>query len=378
MKLLFIGARLFEDVALYTEKKGITSILTESNPDAPNQDLADVLHIVPRGIEGPKKVAIKEDVDGVVPLIGVDGPLLSISSLKKDLEENYGIPVITSPLETTHITQNKYKTKKFLVENNIPTPHFQTIPSDIPESHFNFPIVLKQEQGQGGVGIEIANNHHEMQEYLMKFGKALAEDFINGIEISVEVLGWKGNYIPLVPVYKGKTSLDGKHPLFKVKRAPLEIDGLDNVTNNHMIRELALKICRLMGVEGSADLDLIFDGKNNMVLEINTRPSGTRYLTAASCNINPLQEMVDMATGEWNSAKVQNDMKDYFALEVPVGDFSSKCNSYIYRSFPEGHGWIIHGPPKHQRITIRGETKKSVLKIAQSLKLPSLIGEPLY
>ncbi len=378
MKLLFIGARLFEDVALYIEKKGITSVLTESNPDAPNQDLADVLHIVPRGIEGPKTVAIKEDVDGVVPLIGVDGPLLSISCLKKDLEENYGIPVVTSPLKTTYTTQNKYETKKFLVENNILTPHFQTITPDIPESQFNFPIVLKQEHGQGGVGIKIANNHHEIQEYLKKFGKALAEDFVDGIEISVEVLGWKEDYIPLVPVYKGKTSLDGKHPLFKVKRAPLEIDGLDNITNNRMIRELALKICRLMGVEGSADLDLIFDGKNNMVLEINTRPSGTRYLTAASSNINPLQEMIDMATGEWNSAQVQNNMKDYFALEVPVGDFSSKRNSYKYRNFHESHGWIIHGPPKHQRITIRGETKKSVLKTAQSLKLPSLIGEPLY
>lgn len=375
---MFIGARLFEDVALYTKKQGITSVLTESNPDAPNQDLADVIHLVSRGMEGPKTVAIKEDVDGVVPLIGVDGPLLSLSSLKKDLEENYGIPVVTSPLKAASIAQNKYKTKKFLLENNLPTPPYQSINMDLSESHFNFPVVLKQGHGQGGVGIEVVNNHHEMVKYLEIFGNALAEDFVEGIEISVEVLGWKGDHIPLVPVYKGKTRLDGKHPLFKVKRAPLEIDGLDNTTNNEMIRELALKICRLMGVEGSADLDLIFDGEKNLVLEINTRPSGTRYLTAASCNINPLQEMVDMATGKWNPEEVQNKLKDYFAMEVPVADFSTKRNSYLYRSFPEPHGWIIHGPPQHQRITIRGETRKSVLKIAQSLKLPSLIEEPLY
>jgi carbamoylphosphate synthase large subunit len=378
MKLMFLGARLFEDVALYTKKQGITSVLTESNPDAPNKDLADVLHIVPRGMEGPKTVAIKEDVDGVVPLIGVDGPLLSLSGLKKDLEENYGIPVVTSPLKATSISQNKYETKKFLLENNLPTPHFRTINMDLSKSHCNFPIVLKQGHGQGGVGIKVVNNHNEMLEYLEKFGKALAEDFVDGIEISVEVLGWKGDYIPLVPVYKGKTSPDGKHPLFKVKKAPLEIDGIDNTTNNRTIRELALKICKLMGIEGSADLDFVFDGEKNMVLEINTRPSGTRYLTSASCNINPLQEMVDMAAGKWNSAQVRHNMKDYFAMEVPVGDFSTKRNSYFYRSFPESHGWIIHGPPQHQRITIRGETKKSVLKIAQSLKLPSLIEEPLY
>lgn len=378
MKLMFIGARLFEDVALYTKKQGITSVLTESNPDAPNKDLADVLHMVPRGMEGPKKVAIKEDVDGVIPLIGVDGPLLALSSLKRDLEENHGIPVVTSPLEAAAIAQNKYKTKKFLLKNNLPTPHFQQINKDNSKSGIDFPIVLKQAHGQGGVGIKIVNNHHEMQEYLEKFGNALAEDFVDGVEISVEVLGWDGNYIPLVPVYKGKTSLDGKHPLFKVKKAPLEVDGVDNPVNNGMIRELARKIGGLLGLEGSADLDLIFDGKDNLVLEINTRPSGTRYLTAASCDINPLHEMVDMAAGRWNSGEVQNRMKDYFAMEVPVGEFHTKRNSYLYRSFPEPHGWIIHGPPRHQRITIRGETKKSVLKTAQSLKLTSLIGETLY
>jgi carbamoylphosphate synthase large subunit len=376
MKLMFIGARLFEDVALYTKKQGITSVLTESNPDAPNQDLADALHLVPRGMEGPKTVAIKEDVDGVVPLIGVDGPLLSLSSLKKDLEENYGIPVVTSPLEATSIAQNKYKTKEFLLENNLPTPPFRSINGDLGESHFNFPMVLKQGHGQGGVGIEVVTSNHEILKYIERFGKALAEDFVDGIEISVEVLGWKGDYIPLVPVYKGKTSLDGKHPLFKIKKAPLQIDGINNATNNEIIRQLALKICRLMGIEGSADLDLIFDGKKNLVLEINTRPSGTRYLTAASCNINPLQEMVDMAMGKWNPGEVQNNLKNYFAMEVPVGDFPTKRNSYLYRRFPDPQGWIIHGPPKHQRITLRGESKKSVLKIVQSLKLPSLIEEP--
>ena len=39
MKLLFIGARLFDDVAVYT-KNGHNTVLTESNPQAQNLDLA--------------------------------------------------------------------------------------------------------------------------------------------------------------------------------------------------------------------------------------------------------------------------------------------------------------------------------------------------
>ena len=76
MKILFIGARLFDDIAVYTKNEGITSILTESNPDSPNLKLSDIHYIVPRGMEAPKEIALKEDVDAVLPLIGIDKPLL--------------------------------------------------------------------------------------------------------------------------------------------------------------------------------------------------------------------------------------------------------------------------------------------------------------
>ncbi|MEG3224487.1 MAG: carboxylate--amine ligase [Methanobacteriales archaeon Met13] len=375
MKLMFIGSRLFEDVALYTKKKGITSVLTESNPKSPNTELADILHLVPRGMDGPKEIALKEDVDGVVPLIGVDGPLLSLAGLKEDLEENYGLPVVTSPLKAALLAQDKLKTKKFMVENDLPTPQFQKIDQNSSELPFDFPVVLKQRHGQGGQGIEIANTNLEVQKYLKKFRSALAEKFLDGAEISVEILGWDGNYIPLVPVYKGDTTRKGTHPQFKIKKAPLELECIDNHENNQRIHDLAFKFTKLMGIEGSADLDIIFDGKNNLILEINTRPSGTRYLTAASCNINPLHEMVDMATGNWKLSRVKKNMKYYFAMEVPVKDYPTKRNSYIYRDFSRNNEWIIHGPLKHQRITIRGESQDDVLRTFQNLKLKNINGE---
>ena len=371
---MFIGSRLFEDVVLYTRKKGITSILTESNSNSPHNELADITHIVPRGMEGPKEIALKEDVDGVVPLIGVDGPLLSLAKLKKDLEENYGIPVVASPLKAANLSQDKVKTKEFLIENHLPTPQFQIINQDTTELPFDVPVVFKQGQGQGGQGINIATTSLEVQKCLKTFHGALAEEFVEGAEISVEILGWEGDYIPLVPVYKGRTTLDGTHPLFKVKKAPLKLDGVNNHENNQIIRDLAHKFARLLGIEGTADLDLIFNGKNNLILEINTRPSGTRYLTTASCNINPLHELIDMASGNWKLSRVKKDMKEYSAMEVPVGDYPSERNSYLYRDFSKTSNWIIHGPLQHQRITIRGESQDDVLNTAHTLKLKNING----
>jgi len=370
MKLLFIGARLFEDVALYTKRMGITSLLTESNPKSPNLDLADSYHLVSRGMEGPKEIAIKEDVDGVVPLIGIDNPLTDVARLKEELEKDYGIPVVSSPLSAASISGDKVKTKKFFLENNIKTPESNLISSD-QKVKLDFPVVLKQAHGQGGYNIKIAMSQKDVEDYLEEFDETLAESFLDGIEISVEILRWNGHTVPLVPVYKGKTTLEGIHPLKKLKKAPLEINGVDNKYNNKQIRYIAKKIGDRMGVEGCADLDLIFDtGKRqNYMLEINTRPSGTRYLTTAASGINPLQEMVDMAADTWSSSKLRKRMKEYFALEIPVGEYPTDRNNYKFREFNASNCWIIHGPKNFQRMTIRGYNQNDIFKTADKLNL---------
>jgi len=370
MKLLFIGARLFEDVALYTKRIGITSVLTESNPKSPNLGLADSYYLVPRGMEGPKEIAIKEDVDGIVPLIGVDTPFIDVARLKEELKEDYGMPVVSSPLMTASISGDKVKTKKFFLENNIKTPEYKLISAG-QKVKLDFPVVLKQLHGQGGYNIKIALSQKDVDDYLEIFDKALAESFINGVEISVEILRWNGQTVPLVPVYKGKTTLEGIHPLNKLKKAPLEINGEDNKYNNLQIGYMAQKIGELMGVEGCADIDLIFDPekRNYYTLEINTRPTGTRYLTAAASGVNPLQEMVDMAVNKWSASKLRKRMKEFFALEIPVGEYLTNKNNYKFRTFDKNNCWIIHGPENHQRITIRGQNQTDTLKTAEKLNL---------
>jgi carbamoylphosphate synthase large subunit len=372
MKLLFIGARLFDDVALYTKDNGITTVLTESNPKSTNVNLADSHYIVPRGMEHPKEIALQEDVDGVIPLIGIDGPLFEVALLKEELERDYGLPVVASPPGAVTISGDKIKTKEFLVNNNIKTPEYNLISSKRDyNTEDTYPLVLKQAQGQGGKDIKIALSAKDVENYLEQYDQALAERFMDGVEVSVEILRWNDSSIPLVPVYKGKTTLEGVHPLHKLKKAPL--NGEDEAAGQlrEEIRMIARDIGELLGVEGTADLDLILNQKDQetYVLEINTRPSGTRYLTAASCDIHPLCELVDMATGSWNARHVAERMKDYFALEVPVGKYPMERNNYQYRKFQGDKSWVIHGPENHQRITIRGKSEAETLQTAKNLNL---------
>ncbi len=377
MKILFIGARLFDDVALYTKKNSITSIITESNPKTPNLKLADSHYIVPRGMEGPMEIALKENVDGVVPLIGIDGPLVEVARLKENLEEDYGIPVAASGIFAASTCVDKFKTKEFFVKNGIKTPEFFKISKKIdenisPEIFPNkLPLVLKQGQGQGGSGITIASSITEFSEYFKEFETAIAEDFIHGFEISIELLRWKEKTVPLVPVYKGETTLEGVHPLKKIKKAPLEIEGINNKQNNQTIMELAAKIGETLGLEGTADIDIIFNPVNmeNNVIEINTRPSGTRYITGAATDVNIMHELVDMASCRWNAQKLKSRIKNYAAIEIPVGNYPSSKNNHNFREFHDENSWIIHGPENHERITIRGKTMSKTFKTAAELKI---------
>jgi carbamoylphosphate synthase large subunit len=377
MKILFIGARLFNEVAYFAKSKGIKTILTESNPDSPNLDLADEYHIVPRGMEKPMELALSNDVDAVVPLIGIDKPLPEVAVMKEELEKNHNLPVIASGIRATEISTDKYQTKEFLTENKLKTPGYAEITRDKYKQgslELDYPVVLKQSEGQGGVGVKISLSPEDTRKYLDIYPQAMVEEYITGAEISVEVLRWNNKSVPLVGVYKGDTTLTGTHPLEKTRSAPANIDGLDNQD----LRQIAKKIMDKLDGNGTAEVEFIYDPEKREIniLEINTRPSGTRFLTFCSSNINPMHQLVNMAMGEWNPQKIIREMKDYWALEMPLPPESLSRYPHLQNDENQKKQiltlekpYIIHGPEKASRITIRSQDMDESLKIIENLKV---------
>lgn len=371
MKILFIGSRLLDDVAWYTKKLAIESIVTESNKKADNLDLADKKYIVSRGMEEPLNIAIKEDVDAVIPLIGIDPPLPSVGLLKEKLEKENNIPVIASNHQTASTAANKFNTKELFTKNNINTPKYykyeQTMnPQQLKQK---LPIVLKTPEGQGGSGVKIATNTEEISEFIENKENIFIEEFIEGFEVSIEVLRWKKQAVPLTPVYKGLTTLKGTHPLAKIKQAPLNINKTDNKKHNEHIRKLAQKIAELLNVEGTVDIDILYnpDSKEDNVIEVNTRPSGTRYMTAATTNIYPLCQLVDMARGKWNKKEVINKMTNYYSAELPVGDFPKNKTVPPIKKFNSENSYIVHGPKHYQRVTLRADSRENLNNMTHEL-----------
>lgn len=380
MKILFIGARLFNEVAYFARSKGIDTILTESNPDSINLDLANEHHIVSRGMEEPMELAISRDVDAVVPLIGIDKPLMDVAQMKERLESEYELPVVASGIESTAIAQDKIKTKKFLQENNIKTPKYTKLTRDEYNhsvKHIKYPIVLKQPEGQGGAGVKISGTPEETNDYLNTYPECMVEEYVEGAEISVEVLRWNEKSLPLVGVYKGNTTLKGTHPLNKTRSAPVDLPGLEN---QELLKQ-ASEITSKMNTSGTAEVEYIYNQKKKelFTLEVNTRPSGTRFLTFCSSNINPMHQLVNMAMGEWDPNKLLREIKDYSALELPLPPEAIKSVPYLKNDdnqarqiITEAKPYIIHGPEKASRITIRSSHLKKSWEIVDKLKMGNI------
>lgn len=365
MKILFIGSRLFDDIAYYLKEKGIQSIVTESNENAVNLDLADEVFIVPRGMDEPAKIAISENVDAIIPLIGLDAPLMDVAIMKEEIEKNYGIPVIASDTNAINLTSDKFNTKKFFDEIGVNTPQYKIIKKESYKNEdFEFPCILKQAEGQAGRDIVVVNSIEEVDNYFESFDTALCEKFIQGPEISLEVLGFNGDFVALTPLYKGETSLDGTHTLSKIRSGPCEIEGL----NNEDIQKTALKIVKSLNSDGIFEVEFVYSPltKEYYAIEINARPNGTRYLTTATCGISTMLELVNMACREFSSDKVKNKLENNYSIEIPIGNYQGEDPCEPLKSF-KNKDFVVHGPINYQRITIRGDSKSNLEELKEKL-----------
>lgn len=371
-KLLFIGSRLFDDVAYHLESLGIESIITESNEEAPNLDLATKYYIVPRGFDEPMKVAIKEEVDGIIPLIGIDPPLMGVAEMKEKIEASHNIPVLFPKTDVVAISSDKIKTKEFFKSIGLDVPNAKVLnKSDFDDEEsfldslgFNFPIVLKQGEGQGGKNICIATGYEQVEDYFSIFEMALIEEFIEGMEVSIEVICWDGNYVPLAPIYKGDTNLEGIHPISRLRKGPCDFENF----SNEDIRKIAKKIGVNLKAEGTFDIDLIYSPKNNKIyaIEINTRPSGTRYLSYACTGLSPLNLLIDIAVGNCDFNELEFKIENNYALEIPIGNYEGPAPNEPVKEFINGN-YIVHGPKGYQRLTISAKSLEDAYNLAKEL-----------
>lgn len=218
--------------------------------------------------------------------------------------EMAGIPYTgSSPLGHT-LALDKATAKQVFIANGLPTPEFflcddKNQLKDL-KHDLKFPLVVKPRMEAASIGLMVVKNEHSLMgaiaHVLEEFKQpALVEEFIEGREINVSIIGNHPPYVfPVLELELGKTDpnvfthddkfhVSGKR-IQKICPADLspEIDD--------RIRHLALQAYKVLNIYDHARVDMRLDRNNNpFLLEINSmvsiNPTSSLVYTAKVANL---------------------------------------------------------------------------------------------
>jgi D-alanine-D-alanine ligase len=214
--------------------------------------------------------------------------------------ELFRIPYTGSPALTLGIALEKALAKSIFVQNNIPTPRYQVFENDASPSSkhiadsLRYPLIVKPVHEDASIGIDARAIVHTEDELLdrVKFifrefeQPALAEEFIDGRELNIGVIGGPGDAMHALPVSEitfdrvpaGQPHIVSYEAKW-VEESPLYQTTIPVCPANlpagieREAKQIALRAAKAVGLRDYGRIDLRMDGDSNLfVLESNPNP----------------------------------------------------------------------------------------------------------
>ena len=243
----------------------------------------------------------------------IDG-ITTIASDVATLTVNYvaeKMGLVGNPDKYSQTATNKYLMRQCFMENDVPSPKFCLIEGQIPEiiNTFSYPIIVKPTDRSGSRGVEKVLKREELQEAIDRAckesfqKKAVIEEFVEGREISVESISFRGKHYILQITDKVTTEapffveLEHHQPSslpddIKAKVRAIVLNALDALHIQYGASHSELKITR----EGDI-----------RVIEIGARMGGDFIgsdLVKLSTGYDFLKGVIDVAFGEFEEPKL--------------------------------------------------------------------------
>lgn len=242
-------------------------------------------------------------ISSIISLFDIDLPVLSCN---KEAFAEIGVKVIVSDPEIVNICNDKWKTYKFLTENNLISPStfisLEAARAAIRVGEVVFPVIIKPRWGMGSIGIFEAENEIELDVFYQKTKNIICKTYlrfeserfieesviiqekINGNEYGLDIFNdLKGDYLTTVP--KRKLAM----------RAG-ETD-IARVIVDSNLADFGKKISGYTRHIGNLDLDFfITDDNQYYILELNCRFGG-QYPFAHLAGVNFPKAITSLITG---------------------------------------------------------------------------------
>ena len=233
----------------------------DCNPLSAGFSFCDKHYVVPRGDEAGFLEEILKICDIEKPNAILPGPEEEIIVLSKNSElfRDRGISVLCPDYETVRICYDKLATHEVLRSYGISTPKIYT------EDNVTFPCIIKPRSGRGATGIFKAENKHELGFYIKKAKQPIIQEFIDGVEYSIDVLA----------------DLEAK-PLSIVPRIRLQVESGISVKSQTVYDEEIINYCdnitRKLKLKGPSCIQCIKNDRKVVFTDINPRFGGGSIL----------------------------------------------------------------------------------------------------
>lgn len=300
-KLMIIGASVLQLPAIRKAKEmGYDVAVADYNPNAIGVPYADKFYNAST-MDEDAVVRAAEDYqpDGIMTL-ATDLPMRGVAKASDKL----GLHSIS--YATAVKATDKYEMIEAFKQHNVPSPWYYLISTreELKEKkeQFSYPCIMKPTDNAGSHGVVLARNYDELinnYEYSYessRHGNVIVEEYLEGPEVSVEVMVVCG----IIHILQITDKLTTGDPYF-VEMGHSQPSRLSEETCQQ-IKQVAVAACSAIGIsEGPAHVEMKVTQRGPVMIELGARMGGdniTTHLVPLSTGIDMVASTIAVAVGE--------------------------------------------------------------------------------
>lgn len=266
------------------------------------------------------EICKSEKIDMLISLFDID---LMILAKNKSRFESLGVKVIVSDENIINICNDKFEMLKYLKKINMPIPKtYIDLEEALKGADFDKnSYILKPRWGMGSLSIFEAENKRELEVLYEKAKRSIQKSYLR-FESEADI----DRAILIQEKIRGdEYGLDifndfkGENLTVTVKRKLAMRSGetdIAKVIENKELEDIGKKIAESLKHIGNLDMDILFDGQNAYIIDMNARFGGG-YPFTHSAGVNELEALIRLCKNE----KVNDlSVKKYglFAKEIAM------------------------------------------------------------
>lgn len=300
-RLMIVGASVLQLPAILKAKEmGLYVGVADFNPDAVGIQYADeFFNASTMDEDAVLKAAEEFKPDGIMTL-ATDMPMRGVSKASDKLHLH------SISYETSFKATDKFEMIKAFKANGVPSPWYFAVDSieelKALEGKISFPCIIKPTDNAGSHGVakvldfeELLANY-EYSHSCSRHGKVIVEEYLDGPEVSVEVMVVKGQVHILQITDKITTGAPHFVEMGHTQPSRLSADV------QRQIREVAEAACNSLDLnKGPAHVEMKVTSRGPVMIELGARMGGdniTTHLVPLSTGIDMVGATIKVALGE--------------------------------------------------------------------------------